>query len=65
MPPVQERAIRSEPNDSDGGIGPMKRELMNAAVDEWAARRLSSSDLAAIFAFLWFHGGREEWVAAK
>lgn len=43
----------------------MKRDLMNAAVDEWAARKITSADLAAIFAFLWFHGGREEWMAGK
>jgi hypothetical protein len=39
--------------------------LMNIACDEWAAKRISSADLAAIFAFLWLNGGREEWMAAK
>ncbi len=43
----------------------VKRDLMNAAVDEWAERKITSADLAAIFAFLWFHGGREEWMAGK
>lgn len=43
----------------------MTSDLMNAAVDEWAARKITSEDLAAIFAFLWLHGGREEWMDGR
>ncbi len=36
---------------------------MEQAADEWAARRMTSTDLVAVWWFLWTRGGRESFTA--